>query len=153
VLEPPAANPVAEFSANVQVGSRPLTVQFSDESTGGPTGWDWDFGDGSSPSSQQNPSHIYNAAGAYDVTLTVTSADGTNSQTKRAFILVSQFPCVVPNFAGTRSNDAQATWNAAGFTTTVGFQRRGNFVIQYQSLPGGLINPTNGCDATIVVGP
>lgn len=31
----------------------------------------WDFGDGSSPSSLENPSHLYAAAGNYEVTLTV----------------------------------------------------------------------------------
>ena len=156
MLEPPDAGPVAEFSADVQVGPRPLTVQFTDKSTGNPgnpLSWDWDFGDSSAHSTQTNPSHIYSTAGVYDVTLKVTSASGTNSQTKRAFILVSQFPCVVPGFANTRKNDAQATWNGAGFTTTVGFLDNGNFVIKYQSLPGGLTNPPNGCSATIKVGP
>lgn len=153
VLEPPDADPIAEFSADVQVGARPLAVQFSDASTGAPTSWDWDFGDGSAHATQPNPSHTYGTAGVYDVTLTVTSADGTSGQTKRSFILVSQFPCVVPNFAGTRANGAQGTWSDAGFTTTVRRLGNGNFTIQYQSLPGGRTNPPNGCDATIEVGP
>lgn len=44
------------------------------------TGWSWDFGDPASgaanSSGAQNPSHIYNASGNYDVTLTITMAGG-----------------------------------------------------------------------------
>jgi PKD repeat protein len=36
----------------------PLAVQFTDTSTNNPTAWTWNFGDGST-SSSQNPSHIY----------------------------------------------------------------------------------------------
>jgi PKD repeat protein len=53
-----------EFSING------LTVLFTDTSTGSPTAWQWDFGDGAS-STAQNPSHAYTAAGSYTVTLTV----------------------------------------------------------------------------------
>jgi len=152
VEERPLTDPVAEFAADVQVGPVPLTVVFTDLSTGSPDTWSWQFGDGGT-STVQNPTHTYTVAGTYDVTLTVTSADGTGTQTKAALVLVSQFPCVVPNFANTRANDAQATWNGAGFTTTVKKLRTGNFRIEYQSLPGGLTNPPNGCAATIEVGP
>jgi PKD repeat protein len=152
VLERPLTDPVAEFSADVQVGPKPLTVDFTDESTGAPTTWLWEFGDGAT-SPDQNPTYKYVNAGSYNVSLTVTNADGSNKQTKTAFILVSQFPCVVPNFAGTVKNQAQSTWGDAGFTTTVRFLDNGNFEINYQSLPGGLTNPPNGCDATIEVGP
>lgn len=152
VLEPPLTGPVPEFTADIQVGPKPLDVQFTDESTGSPTDWLWDFGNGTT-STDPNPSVTYTTAGTYDVSLTVTNAEGTNTQLKRGFILVSQFPCVVPNFAGTLSRNAQDTWEDAGFTTTVTFLRNGNYELNYQSLPGGLTNPTNGCDATITVGP
>jgi gliding motility-associated-like protein len=53
----------------------PHTVNFTDLSTGNPTTWLWNFGDGNT-SNQQNPSHTYTAPGTYTVTLTVTSANG-----------------------------------------------------------------------------
>jgi PKD repeat protein len=81
--------PVAAFSGTPLSGDAPLAVQFSDESTGAPDGWAWDFGDGGT-STQQNPQHTYAAAGSYDVTLTVTNPDGTDSLTKTAFITVTQ---------------------------------------------------------------
>ncbi|MBN1167590.1 MAG: PKD domain-containing protein, partial [Methanospirillaceae archaeon] len=37
---------VADFSGTPTSGTAPLTVQFTDLSTGGPTMWAWDFGDG-----------------------------------------------------------------------------------------------------------
>ncbi|HET7898886.1 MAG TPA: hypothetical protein VFL47_14475, partial [Flavisolibacter sp.] len=40
--------PVANFSANVQAGCVPLIVNFQDLSSGNPTAWKWDLGNGSS---------------------------------------------------------------------------------------------------------
>jgi PKD repeat protein len=54
------------------------TVNFTDTSTGIPTSWKWDFGDGSS-GSVQNPSHAYATEGSYSVTLTVTNTTGSSS--------------------------------------------------------------------------
>lgn len=51
-----------------------LVVDFTDQSTGNPVAWSWDFGDVST-SSQQNPQHQYLASGWYYVCLTVTNAD------------------------------------------------------------------------------
>ena len=68
----------AAFTPDKTSGVFPLTVQFNDRSTGSPTSWSWDFGDGST-SSDQSPSHIYTASGQYNVALTIS--DGTNSDT------------------------------------------------------------------------
>ena len=79
--------PTANFSANpttVVVGS---TVNFQDLSTGNPTSWSWDFGDGTT-STQQNPSHVYNALGDYTVSLTVSNSNGSDTETKNEYIHV-----------------------------------------------------------------
>ena len=55
-VNPPA--PVADFSGTPTSGTAPLTVAFTDTSTGGPTSWAWTFGDGGT-STAQNPSHTY----------------------------------------------------------------------------------------------
>ncbi|WP_281085505.1 DUF2341 domain-containing protein [Methanosarcina acetivorans] len=81
--------PTAGFSANVTEGEVPLTVLFSDESTGSPTAWVWDFGDNET-SSEQSPVHTYSAAGNYTVTLTVTNAAGSDSEVKTDYIIVSE---------------------------------------------------------------
>ncbi len=56
-----------------------LVVTFNDTSTGSPTNWLWDFGDGTPSSSQQNPVHAYSDAGTYVVTLTARNSIGTSS--------------------------------------------------------------------------
>ncbi|WP_292393474.1 PKD domain-containing protein [Methanoculleus sp. UBA303] len=80
----PPASPVVSFSANVTSGSPPLTVQFTDTSSGSPDTWAWDFGDGAT-STEKNPVHTYTEPeiypGKYTVTLTATNTIGTNSTT------------------------------------------------------------------------
>lgn len=65
--------PVASFTANVTSGVVPLTVQFTDSSTGNITGRDWNFGDESGNVTDQNPIHTYFATGNYTVILTVNN--------------------------------------------------------------------------------
>jgi PKD repeat protein len=62
--------PVAKFLAEPSGGQAPLTVQFTDLSTGNPKSWEWSFGDGTQ-SSEKNPVHIFQQAGQYNVTLRV----------------------------------------------------------------------------------
>jgi PKD repeat protein len=62
--------PQAGFHVSTTYGVVPLTVDFSDDSTGPVTSWTWDFGDGTG-STARNPSHTYTQAGTYDVSLAV----------------------------------------------------------------------------------
>ena len=55
---PDPTEPAASFSVTPTSGTAPLTVAFTDTSTGGPTSWAWDFGDGETATAQ-NPSHTY----------------------------------------------------------------------------------------------
>ena len=100
----------ADFSSDVTSGRAPLTVQFTDLSTGNVTGWNWDFGDGTT-STEQNPSHTYTAAGTYDVSLTVT--DGTQTDTKTVSDMISVQSAtensITSTAQGGRWNDP-ATW-------------------------------------------
>ncbi|MDZ7309171.1 MAG: phytase, partial [candidate division KSB1 bacterium] len=82
---------VAAFAVSDSSGCSPLTVQFSDSSTGSPTAWLWDFGDGTN-STEQHPSHTYHASGRYTVTLTASSAVGTDTTSKSDFVIVTEQP-------------------------------------------------------------
>jgi PKD repeat protein len=62
-------------------GNAPLLVTFTDQSTGSPTSWNWNFGDGSTQSTQQNPTHTYSAAGDYTVTLTASKSGSSDTAT------------------------------------------------------------------------
>jgi len=73
-------NVTANFISNPTTGFAPLNVAFTDTSTGLPTSWSWDFGDGAT-STEQNPTHIYSAAGTYTAKLTVSNANSTSSKT------------------------------------------------------------------------
>ena len=68
----------AVFTRSPNSGEAPLTVQFTDASTGNPHTWSWDFGDGSAPSTLKNPSHTYTTPGKYDVNLTVSGWCGSD---------------------------------------------------------------------------
>jgi PKD repeat protein len=62
-------------------GLAPLVVSFSGSTSGG-TGlyaFDWDFGDGSSHSPLQNPTHTYALGGAYTAMLKVTDSAGATA--------------------------------------------------------------------------
>ena len=68
-------NPVSNFSFTTSN----LTADFIDASTfkGNPA-YSWDYGDGSSISTLQNPSHTYTLAGTYNVCLTIVDSCGSN---------------------------------------------------------------------------
>ncbi len=61
-------------------GTAPLSVMFTDTSSGNPTSWYWDFGDGST-SREQNPVHHYLNRGTYSVMLLAENRDYSGSVT------------------------------------------------------------------------
>lgn len=70
-------------------GAEPLTVLFSDRSTGGsPASWKWIFGDGDF-STERNPVHTYAKAGRYTVSLTAGNAAGSNRIARTGYITVN----------------------------------------------------------------
>ncbi len=81
----------AAFNATPTSGCAPLTVYFTDQSTGNITSWNWTFGDGGT-STDQNPSHQYTSAGSYNVTLNVTGGCGSDTETKTNYITVYAGP-------------------------------------------------------------
>lgn len=80
--------PVAAFTAGQTSVNTGSSVQFTDQSTNIPTSWSWYFGD-ESTSTLQNPSHTYNTAGTYTVTLTATNSYGYDIETKTNYITVT----------------------------------------------------------------
>jgi PKD repeat protein len=80
-------NPVAAFITTTQEISAGSEVDFYNDSKGA-TSWLWDFGDGST-SMEENPVHIYTAAGNYLVTLTAISNEGCQATDSRSVGLIT----------------------------------------------------------------
>ena len=104
VLAVSQCNVVANFSGTPTSGCVPLTVQFTDLSTGSVISWDWDFGDGTPHSSLQNPSHQYLNAGTYTLSLKVSSDSCFDLEAKANYVTVSTVP--VANFVGNPTSGA-----------------------------------------------
>ncbi len=70
--------PVASFTWSPATPAAGLPVQFTDTSSGAPTSWVWDFGDGAT-SVEQNPAHTFVSAGSFEVALTATNGAGSHT--------------------------------------------------------------------------
>ncbi len=79
-------NVTSAFSADSTTGYASFSVQFTDHSSPNATSWAWSFGDGSTANGQ-TPVHVFNTAGTYTVTETVTSAAGCTSKTTLIIIV------------------------------------------------------------------
>ena len=71
-------------------------VQFIDESTGSPTGWQWSWGDLAANDTIPNPVHVFDTPGLYTVTLTMTNPGGSNTTQKINYINVTAAPTPTP---------------------------------------------------------
>ena len=67
----------AAFGVDKTSGVFPVSIQFTDRSTGLPDTWSWDFGDGNT-STVQSPVHTYTTAGRFNVSLTVGLNSGSS---------------------------------------------------------------------------
>lgn len=111
------SSPAADFSAAAANTSQPprgfapLSVAFTDLSTGVSGGRTWDFGDGSPFSHDQNPVHTYTAGSPggtyYDVTLIVLGACPGESSTKKREKVVRVFDNI--GFLGITTTPAGAS--------------------------------------------
>jgi PKD repeat protein len=134
---------IAGFAATSPTeGPAPLNVSFIDQSAGAPVSWSWDFGDGTG-SHDQNPTHLYMSPGSYDVSLTVKTADQTDTSTQQNEVIATP-PRVVANFTATPLTGPEPltvrfTDQSTGFPTSWNwnFQEAWN----YSSLESGSSSP------------
>jgi len=93
-----------------------LTANFTDASTinqGSFTSWLWDFGDGTT-STSQNPSHTYTNPGNYTVTLTVSSGSCQMTTTQHVNTVAISLSTSFTNVSCNGTNDGTATVTASG---------------------------------------
>ena len=135
--------PVANFSGTpttVDVGG---SVNFTDLSTNNPTFWAWTFAGGTpSASSVQNPAVAYNTEGTYEVSLTVTNGEGSNTQTIPDYITVTAGG--TGSYCESTSTSNALDWIAqvdiAAFSNETGVSLYSNFTTMTVGLAPGSSN-------------
>ncbi len=83
----------ASFTSNITSGCSPIVVQFTNTSTGNPTGYLWNLGN-STTSTLPNPSTTYITPGVYTVRLIVFSGSQSDTQLMVNYINVVPVPTV-----------------------------------------------------------
>lgn len=84
-------SPTADFSYNPSTPRVGQAVQFEDLSSGSPTNWLWNFGDGQN-SEEGNPVHFYDGAGTFSVSLTASNANGNDTSAMEIAVLPDDGP-------------------------------------------------------------
>lgn len=166
------APPVANFTAGPTVGVAPLTVNFTNASTGA-TSYSWSFGDGNI-STSVNPVDTYSNAGTYTVTLTAVGAGGTNTVTQMNYIVVTNPPPptvsftssptsgLVPltvNFANTSSGATNYSWNfgdgnlSSAVNPAHAYTSAGNYTVTLTAVGAGGTNSLTLTNYIVVTNP
>jgi PKD repeat protein len=98
---------LASFSFSPASPSAGQTVQFTDTSTGAPTSWSWDFGDGGT-SNAQNPTHAFTMTGSKTVTLTVVNGGESDSLSKPLNVVTPL--AIIIDHSSAKLNDIPDNW-------------------------------------------
>ena len=98
-----------------------LTVSFTDTSTGGVTGWFWEFGDGAT-SNERNPEHTYAGSGSYTVRLGVSGRGDERPRSQAEQTLLVE---PTPNPAPARPPVADFSFTPAHGTAPLGVAFQG----------------------------
>lgn len=94
--------PVAQFTSNTACAGQSTT--FTDQTSGAPISWSWDYGDATPSGSAQNPTHAYATAGTYTTTLIVASGSGCGD-TITGVVTVNPVPTAAFTFVSVCAND------------------------------------------------
>ncbi|MCB9167595.1 MAG: PKD domain-containing protein [Flavobacteriales bacterium] len=114
VVLPNLDAPVADFGSD-HMFTCDGQVQFSDHSLNGPTGWEWDFGDGGT-SNVPSPGHVYTSSGTYTVTLIVTNANGSDTLTLADLVTVDLDNALTPATCSPQTQSYCCGYGLLGFT-------------------------------------
>jgi PKD repeat protein len=122
------APPTAAFTASPSTGCAPLTVNYTNQSTGQPSTFAWSFPGGTpSSSSAANPTVVYSTPGTYSATLVASNVAGSNTSVQTNLITVSGGPTAVftaavngavATFTNTSAGATSYSWNFGDNTTS-----------------------------------
>ncbi|MCB0478392.1 MAG: S8 family serine peptidase [Crocinitomicaceae bacterium] len=157
--------PIADFQANFTTITAGASVQFTDLSTYNPNNWSWNFDNQSlggvtpATANTQGPHTVtYNTPGVYEVSLTVSNGNGSDTETKTAYITVnspagcSQLNLDDPTFASLTS--IHAGWTPSLYGTTgdgylAGINEYGD-VAKAEYFPSGMVGTSSHVVGTYV---
>lgn len=140
--------PVADFTYE----ANGTMVQFTDISVNTPTSWFWEYGDGQT-SDLQNPLHLYDTEGEFEVCLTATNGAGSNTSCKtlQVFNAITDFhaaginiqpnPAIDNIFINCNGNLHEKTvqlFHAAGDEIEYLVTSNANITLDVSTLPEGL---------------
>ena len=140
--------PVVNIVADSLVGNAPLAVNFDDLGIGGST-FNWNFGNGSTSSSQHPSSQTYQTGGTYQVIFTSTSSTGCIARDTLSILVIDLIPeIIVPNVFtpnGDKANDLFAVkgTNVTSFECSV-FNRWGKLVFSSSDVTNSWDGKING---------
>ena len=155
--------PQVQFSSSTSSGCSPVSVNFTNTTTGAPV-YTWNFGDGSPSSSLTAPTHVYSSAGTYTVTLIATQGSCADTLSIQNMISVqsspiAQFSASTPCFGDTLyfTNQSQPNGTSiSGYTWNLGDgspQSSQTDVAHYYNTAGSysvtlITSGTGGCSDT-----
>lgn len=152
--------PTAGFNANVTSGCAPLSVQFNNQSSANATSFAWSFPGGTpSSSTAENPTVVYNVAGTYTVTLTVSNPAGQNTSTQMNYIVVNAAPTAgftgsvngtTVTFNNTTTNATSYVWNFGDGNTST--EANPTHTYTADGVYDVTLTATNACGSTTVNG-
>ncbi|MFA5714578.1 MAG: fibronectin type III domain-containing protein, partial [Candidatus Paceibacterota bacterium] len=148
-------SPVAQFSASPLSGNSPLTVKFTNLSTGTePMTYQWDFNNSEYVgSTEKSPTGIYESVGPHTIKLTATNAYGSNSIIKTDYISVVDTDATAPSqvanlsVSGPTQSSVILSWTAPGDDGSTGTAT--SYDIRYSA---AAITSSNFASATQVTG-
>jgi len=146
---------VTDFEVSSQELCQKFCIDFTDQTSGNPTSWQWSF-PGASPSSstEQNPDNIcYNLPGTYDVTLITTGANGSSELTLSNYITVyatPPFPVITQNGYTLTSSPADSYQWELNATDIPGATNQSYEVLQ-TGFYTVVVTDSNGCKNSSVL--
>ncbi|MDR2855540.1 MAG: PKD domain-containing protein [Methanomicrobiales archaeon] len=126
--------PEAKFRIDKEVDGKEVrigigeTVRFIDESTGNPTSWKWDFGDGST-SALQSPMHSYSKAGTYTISLSVSNVYGESKPFTKTIVVTNDLP--VASFYSTPYESSKNPVRVSFTDTSTGYIEKWNWIFEF----------------------
>jgi PKD repeat protein len=148
--------PVATFSASPVSGCAPLSVQYTNQTTGTGNTYNWTFPGGTpSSSTQANPVVVYQNSGVFNVSMQATNNIGNNTSTKNNYINVNSAPTAnftsitnvgSVNFTNTSSGATSYIWNFGDGQTST--EANPNHIYATNGSYSVVMTATNACGTT-----